>query len=348
MTEEIGIDSLPMITVIIPMRNEEEYIGRCLESIMEQGYPKKLTEVLVVDGGSSDGSVRIVKELAREHRNIRLLGGEGVNCPAAMNVGIRSSRGEVISKIDAHGYPASDYLRKGTEYLCADESVKCVGGPIRPVGKNTIAKANAIARSSVFGVGQGTYSIGGEPRFVDTVQCGLYDRAVFEKIGLFDESLQFGEDEEINWRIRKRGWKILSTPEVRFFYFPRTSLGKQYQQYYNYGRARVKVIRKHPTFFRVKHVVPSLFTSALLLSGVLAAFSNLFLVVFLGIALLYSGVSLAVSATASAKEGWKYFGLLPLSFGALHFGYGMGFLLGLVNDLYLGPHRRSAKEKGGE
>ncbi len=233
-SEKVANDTLPTVSVIIPMKNEEQYIAQCLQSVINQDYPKELIEVIVVDGGSNDRSSQIVKKLAEEHSNIKLLGGPRVNCPAAMNTGIKDATGEFISKVDAHGYVAPDFLRISAKYLSKEANIKCVGGPIRPVAQNFIAKSNAFARSSVFGVGKGVYSMGEKPRFVDTVQCGVYKKDVFQEIGLFDESLQFGEDEEINWRIRKNGYKIFATPEIRFFYFPRNSFGKLFKQYYNY------------------------------------------------------------------------------------------------------------------
>ncbi len=321
---------LPSVSVVIPMKNEVEYIGVCLESIMGQEYPRELLEVIVVDGGSNDGSLGTVKQLMREHPNIKLMGGPGVNCPAGMNIGIKAARGQLISKIDAHGYVAKDFLRMSVEYLSKDAKIKCVGGPIRPVAENRIAKANALARSCMFGVGRGVYSMGEEPMFVNTVQCGVYKKDVFREIGLFDESLQFGEDEELNWRIRKQGYKIFATPEIKFFYFPRNSFRKLFRQYYGYGMTRVRVIRKHPSFFNLKHIIPVTLVLAVCITGTLAFFSSLFAGLLCGLALSYFVASLAFSAAISRKQGWQHFVLLPISFAALHLGYGTGFARGLV------------------
>jgi glycosyltransferase involved in cell wall biosynthesis len=332
---------LPKVSVVIPMRNEAGHIAKCLESVVNQDYPAELIEVIVVDGGSTDGSLETVKELMEKYPNIKLMGGRGVNCPAGMNIGIREASGDIVAKVDAHGYPALDFMRTSVKYLTEDSKVKCVGGPIRPLADTPMAKASVFARSSLFGVGRGVYSMAHDAQFVDTVQCGVYRKDVFREIGLFDESLQFGEDEEINWRIRKGGYKIFSTPEIKFFYFPRNSFRKLFKQYYNYGRLRVRVIRKHPDFFRHKHVIPAMFVLALVVIGVLAVFSSLFSKLFFGMALLYLIVSLTVSAAISTCEGWKYLFLLPISFGTLHFGYGIGFLHGMV-DLCLGFHGKEA------
>jgi glycosyltransferase involved in cell wall biosynthesis len=317
------------------MRNEEAYIVRCLQSVIDQDYPEELVEVIVVDGGSIDNSVKIVKEMVEKHSNIKLLGGPGVNCPTAMNIGINNARGELISKIDGHGYVAPDFLRMGAKHLLKEEEIKCVGGFVKPVSQSYVSKANALARSSVLGVGKGIYSMREEPKYVDTVQCGVYKKDVFGEVGLFDESLQFGEDEEVNWRIRKKGYKILVTPEMRFFYFVRDSFGKLFKQYLNYGVARVRVIHKHLDFFNIKHIIPATFVLALFATGVLGVFVDLFAKVFFGVALLYLAASLGSSAVISRKEGFKYLGLLPISFAALHFGYGIGFMQEIVRLCFL-------------
>ena len=122
--EKITGDNFPGISIIIPMRNEERYIARCLESIINQDYPRELIEVIVVDGGSTDSSIEIVEKLVKEYLNIKLMGGPRVNCPAAMNIGIRNAMGELISKVDAHGYIASDFLRMSTKYLSKEEEIK--------------------------------------------------------------------------------------------------------------------------------------------------------------------------------------------------------------------------------
>jgi glycosyltransferase involved in cell wall biosynthesis len=323
-------DSYPMISVVIPMKNEEEHITRCLQSVIDGDYPNELIEVLVVDGGSNDRSLKIVDNFAAKCPNVRLLGGPGINCPAAMNIGIREARGNVISKIDAHGYVAQDFLRNSAKYLLEDGDIKCVGGPIRPLATTSMAQANALARSSIFGVARGTYSIAEKSQFVDTVQCGTYKRDVFGSIGLFDESLQFGEDEEINWRIRKKGYKIFSTPEICFFYFPRDSFHGLFRQYYNYGDARVRVIRKHRSFFRMKHIIPTMFLMALFITGILATFSQVFSVMFTATAAAYLTTSLTFSVLIGARHGFRHLVLLPISFGALHFGYGLGCLTGIM------------------
>jgi glycosyltransferase involved in cell wall biosynthesis len=339
MTEKYPPGKLPKVTVVIPMMNEKTYIGRCLEAVLEQDYPGDLVEILVVDGGSNDGSAEIVGRYSQQHLNVRLLGGPGVNCPAAMNIGVKNSTGQFIAKVDAHGYVAKDYLSRSVEYLIENEDIKCVGGPIRPIPETITGKANALARSSRFGVGRGIYSVKHGIEFADTVQCGVYKKKALDEVGLFDESLQFGEDEEVNWRLRKMGYKIVVTPDIRFLYFPRNTFKKLFRQYFNYGVMRVAVIKKHGDFLRTKHLVPAVFVVSLVLTAMLALFGGLPGSIFIGILLSYVGLSLGFSLAIGANEDWQCLWRLPVSFAALHFGYGLGFLIGLARSVVAGQKK---------
>jgi hypothetical protein len=126
------------------------------------------------------------------------------------------------------------------------------------------------------------------------------------------------------------GYKIFATPDIMFFYFSRNSFGKLFRQYHNYGVARAKVIQRHPDFFRIKHIIPTTFMVILFAAGILGIYSHSFLGLFLGCVIVYLVASLAFSAVISSKHGWKYLGLLPISFAALHFGYGIGFAQGIA------------------
>lgn len=324
---------LPLVSVVVPMHNEADFIGNDLKSILQNDYPAELIEILVVDGGSTDGSIEIVQKMAKEHTNITLLGGPGVNCPAAMNIGIENSHGEVVCKVDAHGYVDSNFIRLGVKHLRSDKDIKCVGGPIRPIAKSLIEQSNVLARSSVFGVGGGINTAGEEPQFTDTVQCGIYERETLFEVGLFDESLQFGEDEDVNWRLVKAGYKIYCTPEIKFYYYPRKTFKSFYKQYYKYGKVRVKVAKKLAGYLRLKHLMPSVFVVSLLLSGVLSVFYSLFVWLFLIAVISYVGASLVFAGLLSKQKEWWYVFILPISFACLHFGYGFGFLRGVWDFL---------------
>jgi GT2 family glycosyltransferase len=220
------------------------------------------------------------------------------------------------------------FVATAVSALEADLSIGCVGGVIEPVAETIVERAIAVARFSRLGVGGGIYTAEKEVHFIDTVQCGVYRRAALKDSGLFDPVLVYGEDEELNFRLRSAGWRILFHPEMRFNYRVRPTVGSLLRQYFNYGRARVAVVEKHPDFLRFKHVIPAIVTGALgaamvgLWPSPTRAASASVLAVY--------GAAVGGGALAlSARHGFKRVDLVAGSLMALHLGYGAGTLRGL-------------------
>jgi GT2 family glycosyltransferase len=324
-----GSDSVPKVTVVVPMRNEEDHIDRCLQSIFDQDYPGEQVEILVVDGMSTDSSRRIVSGFAGRHANVRLLDNEKRIAPAAFNLGIRNAGGSMVAIIGAHCSLAPDYISNCVHYLSTREA-ECVGGGIENIGEGFWGQVISLAMSSPFGVGDAHFRYAHQERYVDTLAFGAYRREVFDKIGLFDENLVRNQDYELNYRLRKAGGKILLTPAIKSHYYTRSSLRKLWSQYFQYGFWKVQMLRKHPRSVRVRQLVPPLFVLILLLSGALSAISSLAAWVFALVVTGYLSLSLAFSFSIAARKGWRYFPILPVIFACLHLSWGLGFLYSLA------------------
>ena len=318
-----------MVTVVVPMRNEELYIAKCLRSIAEQDYPKDGLEVLVVDGLSDDRSREIVEEFRQEHPFIRLLDNPRRIIPAAMNIGIKEAEGEVIIRVDGHCRLAPDYISQCVRYL-EERGAACVGGPIESIGQTPMARTISLAMSSPFGVGDAYFRYSQKERYVDTLAFGAYRRQVFDQIGLFNEALTRNEDYDLNYRLRQVGGKIFLTPAIKSFYYTRSTLGQLWAQYFWYGFWKVQMLRKHPRSVRVRQLVPPLFVLILLLSGALSAISSLAAWVFALVVASYLSLSLAFSFSIAARKGWRYLPILPVIFACLHLSWGLGFLYSLA------------------
>ena len=317
----------PLVSIVLPVLNEGRYLRASLDAIDAQSYPAERLEILVVDGGSTDGTVSIVRQRAERDPRMRLLGGPGTNTPMAMNVGIEASSGEYVAKVDGHGFVSPDFIRLAVDVLSGDPGVGCVGGEIVPIAENETQEAIRIARFSRLGVGGGIYTAAPVQQDIDTVQCGVYRRDLLVRIGGFDPAMQFGEDEEVNHRLRATGSRILFLPEMRFSYHVRPSLGSLFRQYRNYGRARVAVVRKHPSFLRLKHLAPAAVVVGL--AGSVAA--TLFGQPRIGLAGI-GAYAVAVAAGAlglSRRTGFRRPDLVAAALACLHIGYGLGTLLGL-------------------
>ncbi len=198
---------VPFVSVIIPCRNEEDAIGPCLDSILQNDYPKDRLQVLVVDGMSSDDTRSALKPYLEQYSFIRLLDNPRRQTPAALNIGIAAAKGDVIMRMDAHYQYPTHYVSRLVHWLQESEADN-VGGILQmePANDSAMARAIAAAVTHPFGIGNAYYRLGvSKPRAVDTVPFGCYRSEVFERIGKFDEELLRNQDLEFNLRLRKRG-----------------------------------------------------------------------------------------------------------------------------------------------
>lgn len=319
-----------MVSIVIPVRNEERYVSRCLDALLQQEGLAAPLEIIVVDGLSDDRSREIVTCYTNSGQGaVRLLANPRRITSSALNIGIAAARGEVIIILGAHTVVAPDFVAESLAAL-GRSAADCVGGTLTTVGESDIARAIALAMSSPFGVGDARFRYSNVEGFVDTVAFGAYRRAVFARIGLFDEELVRNQDDEFNYRLRESGGRIYLAPSIRAKYFSRSTFTRLFSQYLQYGFWKVRVAQKHPRMMQWRHFVPAAFVSALAGLGLLSLFSNSARWALAALLSVYLAASLATSTAIAAKRGWRYLPLLPLAFACLHFGYGVGFLIGLV------------------
>lgn len=327
------------VTIIMPCYNEEKYVGRCLDSIIAQDYPKDKLEVLAIDGKSTDKTREIVKKYTREYPFIKLLDNPKRIQTFATNIGLKNAKGDVIIRMDAHAKYPKDYIPKSVCWLKKSEA-DCVGGIlITQSGANTlIAKTIALILSHPFGVGNTYFRIGSkEPRFVDTVPFGCYKKKVFEKIGLFNENLVRNQDIEFNLRLKKAGGKILLVPDIVSYYYARSTLKVLAKNNFQNGFWVIYSNKFTKMPFSLRHLVPFVFMLSLMGSSVLSLFYKPFIYLFCFITGLYLIANIFFSFKISLKNGLRYFPFLVLSFVTLHFSYGFGSLWGVIKLL---KHKR--------
>ena len=244
----------PAVTIILPTLNERAFIRDCLDSLLAQDYPS-IDEVLVVDGGSVDGTRDIVASIGPP---VRLVDNPNVTAAAAMNVGLAEARNEVIVRADAHTLYAADFVSRNIEVL-EETGAAVVGGPMRPIGVSPFGRAVAAVTSSPFGVGPGRFHYSDRREEVETVYLGAYRRSTVLLVGGYDDkNLQWAaEDQELNYRIRKGGGRILLDPSIRSLYFPRQTVKSLARQYHNYGMCKASTLAKHRTLPYWRPVVPA-------------------------------------------------------------------------------------------
>ena len=323
---------VPFVTVIIPVRNEEGFIGRCLQAVAGQDYPKDRFETIVLDGGSTDQTEHEV-ELTAQNAGLTVYYAPNPKHTTAtgFNLGLTLAHGDVIVRLDGHCRPANDFLSASVRALQAS-GADAVGGPIETRGFGTVGRAIALAMSSPFGIGNTAFrDKDAGLQETDSVPYGAYRRAVFERIGNLDEDIDRGEDDEFNYRLRDAGGRIVLSPEIRSTYYCRDNLRDLARQYWHYGLAKAAVLHKHPKHIRPRHLVPSAFvvamSSGLFLGGVSKWFTRL--------SLLATGAYAAANALASlrlARDNKREARYLPIAFACIHLPAGAGMLAGVARN----------------
>ncbi|AYD41419.1 glycosyltransferase family 2 protein [Clostridium fermenticellae] len=317
------------VSIIIPCRNEEKYISECLDSFMKQTYPKEYFEVFVCDGMSDDSTRDIVKKYEEKYGNVKLIDNNGYTAPKGMNEGIRKSNADIVIIFGAHAFADKDFIKYNVEAL-KNKEIGCAGGPIKTISEDDKGTAVAIAMSSPFGVGNALFRYAHEETFVDTVAFGAYRKEVLDKIGYFDDELVRNQDDELNYRVVKNGYKVLLTPKVKSSYYSRSSLRKLWKQYYQYGFWKVRVMQKHGKPASVRHLVPLLFVVTNILGILLGAFIKpVFYLWILEVCIYLIGDLIA--SLKAFKGNFKLLKYIPLIFPILHVSYGFGFLRGLFS-----------------
>ncbi len=328
-------NDFPLISVIIPCRNEEKFISGCLDSILNQNYPMDRIEVIVVDGMSDDRTIDIVGDYVKRFKNIKIIKNEKRITPVAMNIGIKNAIGEYIVIINAHSMIDKNFLVNGIKYM-KSTGATAVGGRLNTIvdSKTIFSEAIPLAVDSIFGAGGKRYRKSEIEGFVnDTLPYCIYNRDVFEKYGMIDEDLIRGQDAEFNYRIIRMGGKIYYTPKIKSLLYIRPTLKKLFKQHFQYGYFRVLISKKVGLLSMIKQLIPGVFVTLLILTLIGSIFNKFFLWLFLFIFGVYLFVNLLSSVFVALKNEFKYVFVLPFCYMALHFGYGLGFLKGIFDFL---------------
>jgi succinoglycan biosynthesis protein ExoA len=320
-TPDSKLEKLPFVSVIMPVRNEADFIEHSLGSVLQQDYPEDRMEILVVDGNSKDGT----RERIQSPR-VKVLDNPGGIVPSALNIGLRHAAGEIIIRVDGHCILPFDYVSNCVQVL-RESGADCAGGLQKAYGEGEVGKVIAIAMSSRFGVGTAYFHYGTKPAWVDTVYLGAYRKDAFQKTGGFDEELVRNQDDEFNFRLTQAGGTIRFDPKIFAKYYVRDSISRLWKQYFEYGFYKVLVIRKRRGVSSIRQLAPSTFVLALLLSFVLALVSGQ-----MWIMATVLGPYMLTNVCVSVFLGYQRIRtilLLPIVFGCMHISYGVGFLAGL-------------------
>lgn len=300
---------LPTVTVAVPVLNEARHIEACLASITAQTY-SEIVEVLVVDGGSEDGT----PSLAASFPKVRVLENHARIQSVSLNLALSEAQGTVIVRVDGHCQLAPDYVERCVEGL-RRTGAAMVGGAMCPLGEGWVGQGIAAALTSRLGAGPARFHTGGASGFVDTVYLGAFRRQLAIEVGGYAEDMAINEDAEFALRMQPHGG-VWFDDTIKSTYTPRRSFTKLARQFYRYGRGRADTVRRHP-----RSISPRQLTAPLLVLSLVAPWRFWALAVYL--------VLVAARASWELRRSCRSALGLLVAIPAMHLPWGAGFLRGL-------------------
>ena len=323
------------LSIIIPCRNEVQYIKECIVAVFSNKLPSDIEiSVIVVDGMSNDGTREVIKEEIKSHPSLYLCDNIDKLTPYAFNLGINYLKSDYYQIIGARHIVSTNYFLKSMEILQNNISIWCVGGRLINEFTNKSSSIISKAMDTSFGMGLGNFRILNKSDFTDTVTSPMYPSRVFDKIGYFDEELIRNQDDDFNFRITKAGGKIWFESSISLKYYVRGNFKGLYKQFFQYGYWKVFVNKKHGEVTTLRQLVPPLFVLYLFFIPFAFFIDNLVGLLYSSGLLLY--IFLATVFAFKKSRGIKEFIGIFKTFPILHFSYGLGYLQGLIHFIILG------------
>jgi succinoglycan biosynthesis protein ExoA len=320
----------PGVSVIMPVRNEEQHLTDAVRGVLEQGYPGEFELILAV-GPSHDRTAEIASKLAADDTRVRLVDTPRGTTPAGLNAAIAAARHGIIVRVDGHGILSEGYVRRAVEVLDETEAAN-VGGIMHAEGTTDFERAVARTYGSRLGLGGGRFHVGGRPGPADTVYLGVFRRDVLERLSGFDEHFVRAQDWELNYRIRAAGERVWFTPDLAVTYRPRPNLRALAVQFFRTGQWRREVVRRYPDTASVRYLAAPLVVLAIAVGVVVGSLAWFGLPSWLAAGYLVAasyavgvlGTSVAIGRGLSARgRAW-----LPAVLATVHLSWGAGFMLG--------------------
>ena len=313
------LSTSPDLSVILPVLNEANHLAAAVKAILAQDYQGRF-EVILAVGPSKDQTLEIANQLAKSDSRVVVVLNPTGRTAAGLNIALAKSNSPIIVRVDGHAEIPSNYLSIAVELLRETGAVN-VGGLMGAVGKTRFEKSVARAMRSPLGVGAAKFHTGGGSGEVDTVYLGCFLREALIEIGGFDERFTRAQDWELNFRLRKRGGKIYFDPRLEVTYRPRPNLAALAKQYFEYGRWRRVVSRKHSGTINYRYLAPPLALTGTVLS--LIAGATLSKSLFIP-AIIYVGFT--VIAGLALGKGLLEKMIMPAVLFTMQMAWGAGFI----------------------
>lgn len=324
----------PLITIIIPVRNESRFLRGTLDQVAAQNFPRDQYEILVVDGMSDDGTPELVTEWIREHPAVsaRLAENPDRLSSAARNVAIRQGHGDYFLVVDGHvNIPGPDMLQAAAN-LISETGAAVLGRPQRLVseGVSQLQKIVAEVRKGPLFHSRHSYIYSDFEGWVPPGSVAvMYRRDVFSEHGHFDEDMDAAEDYEFNYRLQEGGLLCYTSPALEVNYYPRDTFRGLFRQMIRYGLGQARMVCKHPRAFRIEQLAPALFAMGIPLWLAASFFAPVLAPALILMLVGYAGAVLW-SCGSACRADWRSAWMAVRVALTIHIGLGIGLIKGVV------------------
>ena len=255
------------LLVVIPTLDEAANIENVIRTLESEKPLLPELEIVIVDGGSQDGTTTIANRLAMEVPFVHLMHNPRRNQGAAVNLAARhwARRADVMIRCDAHALYPDRYIERLLQTLNATRAASIVVC-MDSLGQTCFQKAAAWVSDTFIGSGGSAHRGGRISGFVDHGHHAAFQLATFLAVGGYDESFTHNEDAELDCRLTAAGYSIYLDAGVRITYYPRAGAAALWRQYFHYGRGRSRTMRRHPGSVRLRQLaVPGACASPLII-----------------------------------------------------------------------------------
>jgi dolichyl N-acetyl-alpha-D-glucosaminyl phosphate 3-beta-D-2,3-diacetamido-2,3-dideoxy-beta-D-glucuronosyltransferase len=330
--EPESIDNFePFVSIIIPTRNEENNIGRCLASFVTQTYPKNKFEIIIEDGLSNDRTLEIIQSYSKK-LNLRVRSNWRVKHVFAFNDGIQEAEGDYFIIVSGHSFVDKDFIKLNVDayhgIAKVEPKLAAVGGGLQMLSKTSFGELVACVFSSPFS-GSSSFWRSKTSNFAKTVVFGFYNKRMVQQVGCFDQDMLKGQDFELNLRLRRAGFSLFCLPEIKPCYYVRQTFRGFLNQAIDNGAAKGLCVRKG--YFNPIWFVPSAFAAyqVIMFGGLLLSVP--WAIFLTGPFAVYWIINIITSIKVSNKKHKSV--LLPFIFWSLHVSCGLGFIVGLCKKI---------------
>ena len=251
----------PVVSIVIPVLDRAEELGRCLASIGSIDYPQEKLQVIVVDDGSKDDSAAVARGFGAL---VVASGGVRSGPAAARNVGAGHALGEILAFIDSDCTASLGWLAELVP-LFRDDKTAAVGGLVEGMcSACAVDRYEAVMSSLSLGSRERFGNSGDDTFYLPSCNL-LVRRTVFLSVGGFEKSMHVGEDVDLTWRLRDAGWTIAYLPSGSIKHEHRSTLRSFMSRRFDYGTSEGTLQKLHPRR-RKKFVLPPLLGAVLALA----------------------------------------------------------------------------------